>query len=205
MRTNRKGNLILKNATVQNHAPNPEDLSKRRIISEIRIRARTTTKSPRRLLADCLSRSITSVSPLFPSYNSLQRNSSVRCSPLIIPEQYKISFRNKNFLLYDGVEIEGERFILFATTRQLNILSWSSNIYFDSTFKSVPKIFYQLFVIHGEYNNVLIPRVFALMERKTEIMYRRVWEKSEKMLKSHAKLPYVILRRHLLIHLCFTI
>ncbi|KAF0985555.1 hypothetical protein HZS_2971 [Henneguya salminicola] len=46
---------------------------------------------------------------------------------LIIPEQYKISLRNEQFLLYDGVENDGERFILFATPRQLNILSRSSN------------------------------------------------------------------------------
>ncbi|KAF0990352.1 hypothetical protein HZS_102 [Henneguya salminicola] len=93
----------------------------------------------------------------------------------ITPEQYKISFRNENFLLYDGVENDGERFILFATPRQLNIRSRNSHI--DSTFKTVPEIFYQWVVIHGEYNNVLIPCVFALMEQKTEIMYRRVWEK----------------------------
>ncbi|KAF0989625.1 hypothetical protein HZS_530 [Henneguya salminicola] len=62
-----------------------------------------------------------------------------------IPEQYKISFRNENFQLYDGLENDGERFILFATPRQLNILSRGSNSYFDSTFKSVPEIFYQLF------------------------------------------------------------
>ncbi|KAF0991537.1 hypothetical protein HZS_5059 [Henneguya salminicola] len=99
---------------------------------------------------------------------------------LIIPEQYKISLINKNFLLYDGVENDGERFIFFSTPRQLNIISRSSNIYFDFTFKSVPEIFYQLFVIHGEYNNVLIPLFFALMERKTEIMRRRVWEKVRK-------------------------
>ncbi|KAF0985542.1 hypothetical protein HZS_6353, partial [Henneguya salminicola] len=83
---------------------------------------------------------------------------------LIIPGQYKISLRNENFLLYDGVENDGERFILIATPRQLNILSCSSNIYFDSTFKSVPEIFYQFFVIYGEYNNVLIPSYEALEE-----------------------------------------
>ncbi|KAF0986408.1 hypothetical protein HZS_3445, partial [Henneguya salminicola] len=55
MRTNRDGNLILNNAIVHNHALNPEDLSKRRIISDVRIRARTTTEPPRRLLFDCLS------------------------------------------------------------------------------------------------------------------------------------------------------
>ncbi|KAF0986248.1 hypothetical protein HZS_4059 [Henneguya salminicola] len=166
MRTNRDKNLILNNANVHNYAPNPEDLSKRRIISDVRIRARTTTKSPRRLLADCLSRSIPSVSPLIPSYNSLQRNvqmirQRINLPPtipsdaahLIIPEQYKIN----------GLENDGERFILFATPRQLNILSRCSNSYFDSTFNSVPEIFYHLFVIQGEYNNVLIPCVFPLM------------------------------------------
>ncbi|KAF0985647.1 hypothetical protein HZS_7013 [Henneguya salminicola] len=56
---------------------------------------------------------------------------------VIIPEQYKISFINENILLYE------ERFILFVTPRQLNILSQSSNIYLDSIFKSVPEIFYQ--------------------------------------------------------------
>ncbi|KAF0988147.1 hypothetical protein HZS_3462 [Henneguya salminicola] len=35
------------------------------------------------------------------------------------------------------------------------------------------------FFFHGEYNNVLIPCVFALMERKTEITDRRVWEKAQ--------------------------
>ncbi|KAF0986576.1 hypothetical protein HZS_1928 [Henneguya salminicola] len=45
-----------------------------------------------------------------------------------IPEQYKISFRNENFLLYDGLENDGERFILFATPRQLNILAGAPTV-----------------------------------------------------------------------------
>ncbi|KAF0993306.1 hypothetical protein HZS_6202, partial [Henneguya salminicola] len=89
----------------------------------------------------------------------------------IIPNQYNISFRNENFKM-----IEKD---LFSSPppRKLNILSQSSNIFFDFTFKSIPEIIYQLFVIHGEYNNVLITCVFALMVRKTETRHRRVWEK----------------------------
>ncbi|KAF0990859.1 hypothetical protein HZS_7917 [Henneguya salminicola] len=65
-----------------------------------------------------------------------------------------------------------------AAHRQLNILSRSSNIYFDSTFKSVPEIFLPVLGY--------LPRIppcinfmcfFALMERKTEIMCRRFWER----------------------------
>ncbi|KAF0987224.1 hypothetical protein HZS_5189 [Henneguya salminicola] len=109
--------------------------------------------------------------------------------PLILPKQYKISFRNENFLQYDGLENDGERFILFEPPHRLNILSRNSDVYFDSPFKSVHEIFYQLFVINGEYNNVLIPCAFASMERKTEICLEEFWRKREKMLKSHAKLP----------------
>ncbi|KAF0986885.1 hypothetical protein HZS_7601 [Henneguya salminicola] len=169
IRTNRDGNLILNNATVHIHALNPEYLSKTRIVSDFRIRARTPTEPTRKLLAACLSRTIPSVSPSIPSYKYLQRNVQMirqrinlllttpsDATYLIIPEQYKISFRNENFLCYDGLEKDGERLILFATPRQLNILSWRFNIYFDLTLKSVAEILYQLFVIHGEYNNVLL-------------------------------------------------
>ncbi|KAF0988180.1 hypothetical protein HZS_4074 [Henneguya salminicola] len=41
---------------------------------ELFVIARTTTEPPRRLLKVDLSRSISSVSPLIPSYNSLPRN-----------------------------------------------------------------------------------------------------------------------------------
>ncbi|KAF0986878.1 hypothetical protein HZS_2610, partial [Henneguya salminicola] len=85
---------------------------------------------------------------------------------LIIPEQYKISFRNKNFISFDG-----SRFIILTPT------SLSTNICFDSIFKSVSKFFSQLCVIQEECNNVFIPCFFALIEQKPEIMHRRVWEK----------------------------
>ncbi|KAF0988956.1 hypothetical protein HZS_6303 [Henneguya salminicola] len=54
-----------------------------------------------------------------------------------------MSFENKNVQLYEGSEKDGERFIIFATPRYLNIFSLSSNIYSDSTFKSVSEIFSQ--------------------------------------------------------------
>ncbi|KAF0985262.1 LOW QUALITY PROTEIN: hypothetical protein HZS_771, partial [Henneguya salminicola] len=129
----------------------------------------------RRLLADCLSRSKCSISLAF---NSLQRNvKRIRqrinlplpipsdAAHLIIPDQYKISFRNINFLLYDG-KMKEKDFILFVTPPPLNILSRSSNIYFESTFKPVPEILRSCIEEFGE--------------------------KGEKMFKSHTcKLPCV--------------
>ncbi|KAF0985972.1 hypothetical protein HZS_2166 [Henneguya salminicola] len=57
MRINRDGNLFLNNPSIHNHAPTPEDLSKRRIISNARIKQRISAGLPRRLLAGCLNRS----------------------------------------------------------------------------------------------------------------------------------------------------
>ncbi|KAF0991648.1 hypothetical protein HZS_4510 [Henneguya salminicola] len=74
-----------KQCNCPSHAPTPEDESKRRIISDVRIRARTTIEPPRKLLPDCLSRKIQSVSPSIPSYNSLQRNVQMIRQRIIFP------------------------------------------------------------------------------------------------------------------------
>ncbi|KAF0988372.1 LOW QUALITY PROTEIN: hypothetical protein HZS_5686, partial [Henneguya salminicola] len=74
---------------------------------------------------------------------------------LIIPEQYKISFRNENFLLYDGKMMEKDLF-----SSQLNILSRLSVVCYSWRIKQC--INCMCFCVNGA---------------KTEIMYRRVWEK----------------------------
>ncbi|KAF0986427.1 hypothetical protein HZS_7321 [Henneguya salminicola] len=69
---------------------------------------------------------------------------------LIIPEQCNISFRNENFQLGEGPEKNEERFIIYATTHKPNIFSVSSEVYFESTFKSAPEISSKLVFIHGK-------------------------------------------------------
>ncbi|KAF0993216.1 hypothetical protein HZS_5624 [Henneguya salminicola] len=70
---------------------------------------------------------------------------------------------------------------------------------------SVPEIFYQFFFINVEYNNVLIPCVFALMERKTEIMYIRDWEKVRENVEITCQTALRDFVKDLLIHLYFAI
>ncbi|KAF0987401.1 hypothetical protein HZS_5649, partial [Henneguya salminicola] len=120
----------------------------------------TITKSHKSEIADYLSQIISSESHLIPSYNSLTRNVqrtrqginlpitlTFDTTQLIITEQYKINLINKNYPFYEGVKNNGERLSIFRTPRQ-----------------SVCEIFFQLFVFHGEYKNVLIPCVFELIE-----------------------------------------
>ncbi|XP_068225040.1 uncharacterized protein [Palaemon carinicauda] len=48
---------------------------------------------------------------------------------------------------------------------------------FDRTFKVAPEFYYQLLTIHVQQDKLSIPRVFALLPNKTEVTYRRVFEK----------------------------
>ncbi|KAF0991827.1 hypothetical protein HZS_2922 [Henneguya salminicola] len=88
---------------------------------------------------------------------NLLLNLSSDAARLIIPEQYK--------MIYDISINDGDRFNIFATPSHVNILSLSSDIYFDSTFKSFHIILYKFFG-------------FALMQRKTGIPYKKDWVKA---------------------------
>ncbi|KAF0987717.1 hypothetical protein HZS_8077 [Henneguya salminicola] len=46
------------------------------------------------------------------------------------------------FIVADILSELGERTIIFASRRNLNDLSQSSSLYFDSTFKTISEIFY---------------------------------------------------------------
>ncbi|KAF0992069.1 hypothetical protein HZS_213 [Henneguya salminicola] len=88
----------------------------------------------------------------------------------------------------------------------LTIPSDAAHLIIPDQYKIISlKILYQSFFIQGVYNNVSIKCVFALMERITEIMYRRVWEKVRENVEITYQTATVILRKPLLIYLCFAI
>ena len=72
---------------------------------------------------------------------------------------------------------EGERALVFATDSQLNLLTSARVIYFDSTFKVVPALYYQLFTVFVPHADHEFPVFFALMTRKTTQLYTAVLRK----------------------------
>jgi hypothetical protein len=44
----------------------------------------------------------------------------------------------------------------------------------DGTFKVVPEIFYQLYIIYSVYRNHVVPVVYALLRRKDAETYKRL-------------------------------
>jgi len=66
---------------------------------------------------------------------------------------------------------------VFATDSQLNLLVSGRVIYFDSTFKVVPALYYQLFTVFVPHADHEFPVFFALMTRKTTQLYTAVLRK----------------------------
>ena len=71
-----------------------------------------------------------------------------------------------------------DRFLVFATNQQLDLLQSCTDIYMDGTFKVVPKHFYQLYSIHGSVQRNITPLAYILMSRKSEANYKRVHDTS---------------------------
>ncbi len=66
---------------------------------------------------------------------------------------------------------------MFATEKNLRILSSCSTIFIDGTFRSAPHPYYQLVTIHGMYREVVIPLCFCLTSGKSLAQYRQILQK----------------------------
>ena len=69
---------------------------------------------------------------------------------------------NHYFIIFPG----DNRILIFANPEQLHVLQAAQDFLVDGTFKVVPEIFYQLFIIHAVYRQHTIPVVYALLRRK---------------------------------------
>jgi hypothetical protein len=62
--------------------------------------------------------------------------------------------------------------LIFATDEQVDILQDTEDLLVDGTFKVVPEIFYQLFIIHGVFRDHVVPLIYALLRRKNAETYQ---------------------------------
>lgn len=74
-----------------------------------------------------------------------------------------------------------DRILVFATSKNLDLLSRSEDIYVDGTFKCAPIHFKQVFTIHGIFNGTVLPLVFCLLPNKLESTYKLVLEKLKEL------------------------
>ncbi|CAF3453961.1 unnamed protein product [Rotaria socialis] len=74
-----------------------------------------------------------------------------------------------------------DRIIILASPEQLHVLQTSQDFLVDGTFKVVPEIFYQLFIIHAVYCQHTVPVVYALLRRKGAGAYTHLFDEIVKI------------------------
>lgn len=82
---------------------------------------------------------------------------------LVIPTQYTLTETNERFLILH--KVSPQSMLLFSSPTQLKTLAESRTWNCDGTFKTAPKLFYQNYIIHGNYNNGgEVPCAFACLQ-----------------------------------------
>ena len=74
-------------------------------------------------------------------------------------------------MAYDSGSDDPDRFLLFTTEENLDILEVNTVWHADGTFKSCPSLFYQVYTVHAVMNGHSIPLVYFLLQGKTEDQY----------------------------------
>ena len=90
-----------------------------------------------------------------------------------IPEEYSKTIKENEFVLIDTKD--AQRIIMFGTLDFFKKMCVTETLYGDGTFYSVPKLFYQLYTLHGFYKNEMIPFIYILLPDKKEQTYLRMF------------------------------
>ena len=91
----------------------------------------------------------------------------------MVPEAFRVSKGGKPFILFDDGTGAEDRVLAFATDEGLGWLMSCDIWLADATFASCPKLFQQLWVLHGQVVEKVLHFVFFLMPNAKESTYVR--------------------------------
>ncbi len=89
-----------------------------------------------------------------------------------IPENLTKTLSGKGFLLHHD---KSSGLLNLGTPHNLKILCNSKELYMDGTFDVSPRIFHQLFSIHGFVNEKQLPLIYALLPNKSVTTYKALF------------------------------
>ena len=182
-----RGDQIIRETHEHTHAP---DIIRQDLLSlreEMKEQAIKTQQSSQQILCQMLQNVSEGVSSQLPSMSTIRR--SIRrykqavhaphpiprnLCEMAIPDEYKRTCNEDNFLLYDSGPGEN-RILLFSTEKNMQLLQSSSEWFCDGTFKVVPELFYQLYSIHCLVSKRTMPCVFALLPNKRQSTYEELF------------------------------
>ena len=150
--------------------------------------------SSHHIVRECLQTVSEGTSAMLPKLDSLKRSiqrqrvrslaapvQPVSLEQLTLPDMYKRTSKDEQFLLYDSGQ-ETQRILIFGTHQNLETLQLFRVWLADGTFKTAPLLFTQLYVIHVlrggpdmMKDGHLLPSLFILLPNKSEATYTRMW------------------------------
>ena len=86
---------------------------------------------------------------------------------------YMLTKKNESFLLIDTND--EERIFVFCINNFFKIMCDTDTIFMDGTFNTVPKIYTQLYTLHGFFKDQMIPFIYILLPDKKLTTYLRIF------------------------------
>lgn len=148
------------------HAPDARKLGKKKVMTNIKHRAKTTRNPAHQIISESLidipkavSAEIVSTQQLVQTINRVRQDPEAPKNPttlaeIVFSEKYSKTASGKDFILFDSGTFSDEddnRIIIFGTRENLDFLAKCHSWYMDGTFNIAPRLFQQLYTIHGEY------------------------------------------------------
>nr|XP_042912364.1 uncharacterized protein LOC122272586 [Parasteatoda tepidariorum] len=121
---------------------------------------------------------------LYKTRNTLWPNLPKTVDDLLLQGSWCNTKNGAPFLLIDD-GAGSHRILVFCTAENLRNLCASPKLFLDGTFKVTPKIFKQLYTLHGDYMGQIFPMAFCLLGGKTFALYKRLFELVKSAAWSH--------------------
>lgn len=160
-RAQTENDQIIKLVHEHSHISDASSIEAKAIRSQIKSKALSTEDCPRKVIGKLMSQAPDAVIAKLPSVSNLAHSVSryrrkeeggtkdpSNLAELVLDVPHQLTTKGEMFLLHDIQQPDG-RTMIFATKENLRFLSNCSHWYMDGTFKIAPKLFTQLYSIHG--------------------------------------------------------
>jgi len=171
------------------HAPDVTHSEVSGTLDNIRKRARESEDTSQQIIAKTCANIRSETAANLPPIHHIKRNIRNRrkypadiyhlpknAAELILTRDNTKTDDGQEFLIHDSGRDDENRMLFFSTDANLGILSKSPHWFLDGTFKTVPNIFTQMYVIHGLVNNSVIPLVYILLQNKQQSSYEYLFQ-----------------------------
>ena len=197
-RLHTKGNEVIASKSIHSHECNSHIFLNSQAKAEMKRKASESQEATHSIMTASISELNEQSAVHLPKINSLKRTivrsrrkaENVPPEPLSlhhlsIPQSYTKTKKDQQFLLYDsGAESGNQRIVIFGTQDNVELLSSATVWLADGTFKTVPSLFYQLYVIHALkggpgliFTGHIFPSLYILLPNKTQQTYSNMWNK----------------------------